>query len=254
MASRIYEVYITIPPDGGYSWVIAAISFFGYAIADGIGSSFYLYRKRISQDLGISTPMSAAIGSTYSSLCLFTGPIVSSLCNLYGFRWILITGGILTSSGMGLAYFCKNFPTMLLLFGIITGIGGGCALIPITAPVGYWFDKKRPIALGGSSAGSGIGMLVVPYTTHKIMDMYGWKSAFIYHSALFSLYIVLGIFLISLPPMLLKPEDTTQSRLIPQVGEAHRKKIKAHNKYHKAASEIFPSSVYLQQTRCSTLL
>lgn len=73
MASRIYEVYITIPPDGGYSWVIAAISFFGYAIADGIGSSFYLYRKRISQDLGISTPMSAAIGSTYSSLCLFTG-------------------------------------------------------------------------------------------------------------------------------------------------------------------------------------
>lgn len=65
-----------------------------------------------------------------------------------------------------------------------TGIGGGCALIPITAPVGYWFDKKRPIALGGSSAGSGIGMLVVPYTTHKIMDMYGWKSAFIYHSGM----------------------------------------------------------------------
>lgn len=47
--------------------------------------------------------------------------------------------------------------------------------------------------------------------------------------------------------MLLKPEDTTQSRLIPQVGEAHRKKIKAHNKYHKAASEIFPSSVWVQK-------
>ncbi|KAK9498484.1 hypothetical protein O3M35_003109 [Rhynocoris fuscipes] len=169
-------------------------------------------------------------------MCMFLGPIVSALCNQWGFRIIMISGGLILSLGYGLCYFSTSYTLTLFLFGIVAGTGGGFVNVPNAAPVGYWFDKRRPIALGFASSGGGIGMLLIPYTTERLIENRPWLYAFIYHATLFALYILLGILLIPLKPVKMISDQPT-----PGTSKARAPtKKKIHNKYHQTASQLFP--------------
>ena len=59
----------------------------------------------------------------------------------------------------------------------LTGLGLGFLYLPTLVSVGYYFDKKRALATGFSTCGSGIGTLVLAPFARYLLQKYGWKGA-----------------------------------------------------------------------------
>jgi predicted MFS family arabinose efflux permease len=68
-------------------------------------------------------------------------------------------------------------------YGVGVGIAVACAYVPMVATVGAWFLRRRTAALGVAVAGIGVGTLVVAPLSNRLIDAYGWRTA----------YVVLGI-------------------------------------------------------------
>ena len=70
-----------------------------------------------------------------------------------------------------------------LTYGVGVGIAVACAYVPMVAAVGAWFLRRRTAALGVAVAGIGVGTLVVAPISERLIDAYGWRTA----------YVVLGV-------------------------------------------------------------
>ena len=73
---------------------------------------------------------------------------------------------------------CKTFP-MYCLSAAITGVGyclGG--MVPLSLIISNWFTARRSLALGISSAGSGISTIFVPPVVTLLIQNRGLKTAF----------------------------------------------------------------------------
>ena len=59
----------------------------------------------------------------------------------------------------------------------ITGLGLGATLIAVTVSVAQYFDKYYDIAQSISSAGSSVGMVIMPPLMQYLATEYGWRGA-----------------------------------------------------------------------------
>lgn len=65
--------YVTVPPDGGWGWVIVFASFFCNFFVDGIVYSAGVFVGRIDESLHISKASVALMGSLLAGFCLMSG-------------------------------------------------------------------------------------------------------------------------------------------------------------------------------------
>lgn len=94
------------------------------------------------------------------------------------FRKIAFIGALLAGIGTALASQIQNFPTLLVLFGILTPLGTSFVVIVATAAPVRWFVKKRGLAVGFMAAGSGLGTLIVPPLIERLIQSEGWREGF----------------------------------------------------------------------------
>jgi len=59
--------------------------------------------------------------SPSSVFVLLPGPIASMLSNKFGFRPVIICGGLMMSLGLGLSYFAQSLYYLYFSFGVLTG-------------------------------------------------------------------------------------------------------------------------------------
>lgn len=78
-------------------------------------------------------------------------------------------GCLLLSSGFITASFAHTIWQLFLTQGILVGLGVGFTYIPSIAIISQWFEKKRSLANGISSAGSGIGGLLYSFLTEAMI-------------------------------------------------------------------------------------
>ncbi|KAG8292560.1 hypothetical protein J6590_036302 [Homalodisca vitripennis] len=69
--------YVTVPPDGGWGWVVVFGSFFCNFFVDGMVYSAGVFLGPISQSLEVSKSQVTLIGSLLTGFCLMAGNIVS---------------------------------------------------------------------------------------------------------------------------------------------------------------------------------
>ena len=68
----------------------------------------------------------------------------------------------------------------------ILGMGLGLMYLPAIVMVGFYFDKKRALATGIATCGSGIGAFIFAPMTSTLIEHYSWIGA---------MWIVAGIVL-----------------------------------------------------------
>lgn len=56
-------------------------------------------------------------------------------------------------------------------------MGLGILYLPTLISVGYYFDKKRALATGLATCGSGIGTLVMAPFARFLLEQFGWEGA-----------------------------------------------------------------------------
>lgn len=82
-------------------------------------------------------------------------------------------GVILLPGGFVAASFSTRVWHLYLSQGLCVGLGIGLIYIPATAIIPQWFTTKRSLANGICAAGSGIGGLIVCFSTQRMLEVLG---------------------------------------------------------------------------------
>ncbi|KAG2224557.1 hypothetical protein INT45_004402 [Circinella minor] len=165
-----------IIPDGGLrAWLVVLGAFFTQFTAFGTASS---WGKRINQENVFSSVPNAQLqlsfAGTLMEVCVdMMGPLVQILSNKFGYRAVLITGALLMVLGLEMAGFTSQIWHLYLTQGVLFGTGASFMFVTAMNAAPQWFDKRRGLALGLISSGSGAGGLILPFILTPLNNTIG---------------------------------------------------------------------------------
>ncbi|CAG9858508.1 unnamed protein product [Phyllotreta striolata] len=239
------EHYIVIPPDGGYGWVIVAVSFIAYFLIDGIGYTFGIFLSELSKEFHVHPADVAVISSYLDGFYYVTGPISCALCNRYGFRFVGMLGGLAAAGIFVSASYSEDFFIFTILIGGCMGVAFNFIYTSALLIVGFYFERYRALATSISVTGSSVGLMVLPtlFTVFepKILD-WRWKFRIIAASFLFLTLLIIAYKplaptkLLEQTPFQLKTDDSNSYLLEPNESGMGIKRI--FDNYHNA---VYPT-------------
>ena len=164
-----------------YGWWIVATGLLGITVKQGsFNKNFSVYVPFLTKELGIGVAAISTADMLGRMTAGFMAPLWGYLTDRFGYRNMLIFGGL--SSGLGfilLARVTNYFTFTLVLVGLISmGVRAGFNNASIPA-INAWFRKHRGLAMSIVSTGNGIGGLFAPLVGFMILSL-GWRrSAFV---------------------------------------------------------------------------
>ncbi|KAL5287608.1 hypothetical protein ACFFRR_008480 [Megaselia abdita] len=204
-------IYMVIPPDGGFAWVILMVSFTAQAVVDGVVYCVAPLMMAIKEDVHFQNSELALITSCQTGFYFCCGPIASAAMNKFGFRKVGMAGGLISATGILIGSFMSNYIAFLVCYGIITGCGVGMVWAASQLVIGYYFEKYRPVANGIGSAGSGLGVIIFSIVNTQLLSAgLTWRNVLQFHSGI--------IFLVALSCMFYKPVPPTKvGRIVEEI-------------------------------------
>ena len=136
----------------------------------GVYLSYYLHNNIFPEATSFDY---AFIGGFNFSMAMLVAPFVTILTRRFGKRLPMILGIIMQAGGFISASFVKRVWQLYLSQGILIGVGVGFIFIPSISILSQWFSRKRSLANGISSAGSGIGGVIFSFATGAMIKHIG---------------------------------------------------------------------------------
>jgi sugar phosphate permease len=164
-----------------YGWWIVASG--TVLVMFGFGASTYSFGTffvPISEELRLSratTSLAYSLRGVEGGIeGVFTGPLTDK----YGPRFLVRIGWTMMALGFFLMHYINSYWMFLVSFSLLVTVGSNAGLyIPLQTALAKWFHKKRGLALGILTTGSGVGnFILLPIIAWLIMD-YGWRMAVI---------------------------------------------------------------------------
>ncbi|XP_063363561.1 monocarboxylate transporter 10-like [Cydia amplana] len=187
------QAQVHVPEEGGWGWVVVTAAFCSTFLMDGISMTFGSMRPDITFDLGISETITSLINSIALALYLIAGPLVSALINRFGFRACAMTGSIICSLSLFTSYFLATYGPLILFYGVFFGLGLALINMATGLVVGFYFEKKRSLAIAISTFGSSVGVMVWYPINVNLVNVAGWRSLTLLHSGMFGIIYFLGM-------------------------------------------------------------
>jgi MFS family permease len=169
-------------PDGGWGWIVVLSSLLIHLIMDGLTYSMGQFLPVLITDLEATRTQASVIHALLPAVTLGCGPIGSTLTNRYGCRWTTLIGSFIAAIGFALSFFATSIYMLYVTIGCIVGLGFGLIYVPAIVSVGYYFEKKRSIAMGIAVCGSGLGTFLFPPINRALMNSFGWRATFLIHA------------------------------------------------------------------------
>ena len=174
------KVEVDEPPDGGYGWVCVMCTFFINAHTWGINSSYGVFLAYyLSNDYypGSTALEFAFIGGLSISQALLVSPLSTYITRVYGTRTTLLLGVALETLALIGASFTHETWQLFLSQGVCFGFGMGFLFVGSVGIIPQWFRKKRSLANGVGTAGSGLGGMMYSLATNAMIDRLGVEWA-----------------------------------------------------------------------------
>lgn len=165
--------------DSTRAWAVAGAAFVANAIGFGTTYSFGAFFADMSAEFGTGRGSTAVVFSITLLFFFGFGVVSGPLADRYGPRVMVVVGGVLFCSGLLATSVAPNIVVGYLTYGIGVGVGCGCWVTPVLAAVGGWFQRRRVLALGVTATGSGLGTLVLSPLAARLIDLYGWRQAYV---------------------------------------------------------------------------
>jgi len=156
-------------------------AFFG--VMFGFGSlfvfTFGVFLKPVSTEFGWSREaVSRAFGFAALSVALVS-PKLGQLLDRFGPRRIIVPCfaiyGVTIASLAFLTPHIVHFYGALILIGLV---GNATTQMGYSRAVSTWFDRRRGLALALVLSGSGAGSIVLPAAAQWLIDIQGWRTAY----------------------------------------------------------------------------
>lgn len=173
------DIPTDVPPDGGYGWVVCFALALMNAFTWGIAASYGVYLSHYLETdyFPGATPLDYAfIGGIEFGAAMLISPACTILTRELGRKVVMVAGIVFITAGFVTASFAKEIWQLYLSQGVLVGLGIGSMFIPAIAILPQWFLKRRSLAQGLASAGSGFGGLAVSLGTNAMIEQIslGW--------------------------------------------------------------------------------
>ncbi|WP_442600053.1 MFS transporter [Neobacillus sp. D3-1R] len=199
-----------------YRWVVFASVLFTYLIISSQRTAPGLITEQVMLDFHVTATTIGLLTSI--QFFVYTGLQIPMgiMADRYGPNFFLIIGAILT--GVGTIIYSLGTHEFVLFFArILTGTGDATIWVNMVLILCQWFNAKEFTRLIGIAAMTGsLGFLVATVPFSVLIDLVGWRAAFLSSGILLTLC---GIFLYFV--LLKKPKQT----FFIQVETQQREKI-----------------------------
>ena len=166
---------------------------------------------------GTGRSTTSMIGSIRIGVAHFSGPIVADLVNKFGYRAIVISGSVISATSLIVGGMAPNIAMLTVTAGFMTGTNqfqisanvlsavntkffiysqgfGFClVMLPSITSIPDYFDKKRAIATGITTSGTGFGTFILALTINFLIENLGWSRTIIILGGLCLSCIPLGL-------------------------------------------------------------
>ncbi len=209
-----------------YGWIIVAVGFLAHiASAFSISSTLSVFLKPLSADLAISRGVFSLIRSGEIILGAAAAPVVGTLLDRYGGRWLIAAGGLVSGAGFLLLGQARDYWQFLLVRWLLISPGDTLmGSMVVNVSISRWFVRMRGRALALAGMGHGLAKVCMPVAAATLILYAGWRGAWV----VFGVVTLVLVVAPSLIFMRRRPEDMG---LLPDGGTATR------TEYHAAAIE-----------------
>ena len=202
-----------------YGWVVV-IAFFIIGITlYGIHFSFGVFFKSIESEFNLTRAATSAILSANMLLAGVFSFFAGWALDRYGPKVVVLLMGIFTGLSLVLTSQVNALWQIFLTYSLLLAMGTGPLYVVPMSAVSRWFDKKRGLALGLSSLGIGLGMVIMaPFATYLITN-FDWHTA----------YLIIGLiaWLVVVPLSKLLRKDPCEIGALPDGLKSYRQEVKS---------------------------
>ncbi|KAB0379887.1 monocarboxylate transporter 14 [Muntiacus reevesi] len=186
--------------DGGWAWMMVLSSFFVHILIMGSQMALGVLNVEWLEEFHQSRGLTAWVSSLSMGVTLIVGPFIGLFINTCGCRRTAIIGGLLNSLGWVLSAYAANVYYLFITFGLAAGFGSGMAYLPAVVMVGRYFQKRRALAQGLSTTGTGFGTFLMTVLLKYLCAEYGWRNAMFIQGAVSLNLCVCGALMRPLSP------------------------------------------------------
>ena len=108
-------------------------------------------------------------------MAVLVAPLTTRLTRLFGIKTPMFIGCLLLPGGFFGASYATKVWQLYLSQGLAVGLGVGFIYLPATAIIPQWFEKRRSLANGICTAGSGISGCALCFVTKVMIDSVGYR-------------------------------------------------------------------------------
>lgn len=173
--STLSSAEVSLPPDGGRAaWIQTAMTTLIIFNTWGYINSFGVFQTYYVTELGYSPSGVSWVGSIQIFLLFFVGIFSGRATDAGYITVVLIIGSALQVLGIFMTSCSTKFYQLLLAQGLCTGLGDGLVFCPSLALLSTYFTKRRSVALGITSLGSGLGGVIFPILVQQLLPKIGF--------------------------------------------------------------------------------
>ncbi|XP_046649977.1 monocarboxylate transporter 12-like [Daphnia pulicaria] len=165
--------------DAGWAWVIAGAALAASAISSAVYYTFSMYFPLLLNEFQATRSTTAWVGSLNNGVYMLAGPIATIFIKRIGCRWTVMLGGILSMIGFALSSIAPSLIMLFFTHGGITAFGLCLNYTSWIVAISDSFVKKHAIAFSLSQSGVGLGVFVFGPLFNFLIDLYGWRGAFL---------------------------------------------------------------------------
>jgi MFS family permease len=162
-----------------YGWLVVLAAFAVTFVGFGSAYTFSAFVEPLQREFGASRGSVSLVfslaGFLYFSLGIVSGP----LADRFGARRLAVAGMIVTGLGLAAASAARNLREVYAAYGLGVGLGVGCAYVPAIGAVQRWFVRRRGFASGLAVSGIGVGTLLMPPLASQLIELLGWRDAYL---------------------------------------------------------------------------
>lgn len=164
-----------------FGWGIVFGCIIGVAGGSGplIISSASVFMETLNNEFGWSRSEIAFSITVYTIVTAFLMPFVGRIIDKVGVYKLVVPAILLSGIAVSLLSFMTELWQFYLFVAIFSVAGAATTSLPYVRVVSLWFDRRRGLFLGLVAAGIGLGFAVLPPVMQYLLELFGWRMAYV---------------------------------------------------------------------------
>lgn len=188
-----------------YGWYIVGVGFLAnVASSFALASTLSIFLKPLTDELGISRGVFSLLRSGEGIIAACLAPMVGTLVDRYGGRWLMVIGAAIAGIGFLLLGYVDSFGQFAAIRLTLVTFGDVMmGYMVVNVIVAQWFVRLRGRAFAFTSMGVGFAKVCMPVLAAWLLLTLGWRQTWM-------VFGLLSMALLVLPALLFvrrTPED-----------------------------------------------